>query len=169
VKQAGNSTLGMVLMVLLMGGLTLHATRTRLAQDVVLVADEQNYHRDFWQAAGALQWGMVQSWPDTQGWQCLDWAAEHWRSCLLRLEGDDGLLQGSGAGRELALWHWVSTQGSQVKPKPQGWIDYCPLSDTALCQAATGIQPGGNPGRDAAAGNEHQRVVALSSGANAEF
>jgi len=28
VKQRGNSTLGMVLMMLLMGGLTLHATRS---------------------------------------------------------------------------------------------------------------------------------------------
>lgn len=138
-NQAGNSTLGMVLMVLLMGGLTLQATRTRLAQDMVLVADEQHYHQDFWLAAGALQWGTVQHWPHSQGWQCQDWAAEKWRSCLLRMEGDNGLLQGHGAERELALWHWVSIQGNQLKPRGQGWIDYCPLADAALCQAATGI------------------------------
>ncbi|WP_313689157.1 DUF2509 family protein [Pantoea sp.] len=168
-KQAGNSTLGMVLMVLLMGGLTLHATRTRLAQDMVLVADEQQHHQDFWRAAGALQWGKVQHWPQTPGWQCQWWETEQWRSCLLRMEDDHGLLQGSGTGRELALWHWVSLQGNQIRFRAHGWIDYCPLADAALCQAAARIQPGGNAGGDAAAGDEHQRAAALSSGAGAGF
>lgn len=44
-KQRGNSTLGMVVMLLLMGGLTLHAARTQLAQGMALVADSSSISR----------------------------------------------------------------------------------------------------------------------------
>jgi hypothetical protein len=134
VKQRGNSTLGMVLMMLLMGGLTLHATRTQLSQGMVLVADEQLHSQDFWQAQAALTWGRVQNWPQATGWQCQQWTAEQWQSCLLRMEDDNALLSGHGEGRALWLYRWVSISNTQPQPQEHGWIDYCPLSQPALCQ-----------------------------------
>lgn len=133
-KQHGNSTLGMVLMMLLMGGLTLHATRTQLSQSMVLVADEQLHSQDFWQAQAALEWGSVQNWPQATGWQCQQWTAEQWQSCLLRLEDDNALLSGHGEGRGLWLYRWVSIPNTQPQLQAHGWIDYCPLSQPALCQ-----------------------------------
>ena len=80
VNQRGNSTLGMVLMLLLLGSLTLHAARTQLAQGMVLVGDEQQHHRDFWQAEAALQWGLTLNWSAGLGWKCQSWAPEQWHS-----------------------------------------------------------------------------------------
>lgn len=133
-KQTGNSTLGMVLMMLLMGGLTLHATRSQLSQNMVLVADEQQHHQDFWLAHSALTWGSVQNWPQQTGWQCQQWTAEQWQSCLLRMEDDNALLSGHGEGRALWLYRWVSMRNTQPELQEHGWIDYCPLSQTTLCQ-----------------------------------
>jgi len=140
VKQRGNSTLGMVLMMLLMGGLTLHATRSQLTQGMVLVADEQQHSKDFWQAQAALAWGSVQNWPLATGWQCQQWAAEQWQSCLLRMEDDNALLSGHGEGQALWLYRWVSMRNTLPQPQEHGWIDYCPLSQPELCQpAAAGL------------------------------
>ena len=133
-KQRGNSTLGMVLMVLLMGGLTLHATRTMLSQGMTLVADEQQHQQDFWQAQAALQWGAIQNWPLANGWQCQSWAAEKWQSCLLRMEDDNALLSGRGEGRTLWLYNWATIPLTQPQLHKHGWIDYCPLSQPELCQ-----------------------------------
>jgi len=137
VNQRGNSTLGMVLMLLLLGSLTLHASRTQLAQGMVLVADEQQHHKDFWQAQAALQWGLTQSWPAVVGWQCQTWSPQQWRSCLLRMEEGNAVLSGQGEGRELRLWQWVSPQGQTLQPQQHGWLDYCPLAKPENCQPQT--------------------------------
>jgi len=120
VKQRGNSTLGMVVMLLLMGGLTLHAARTQLAQGMALVADEQQHQQDFWQAQAALTWGRQQNWPQAAGWQCQT--------------ENHGLLLARGTGRALVLYQWVSLRNGQLQPQPHGWIDYCPLAKAEQCQ-----------------------------------
>ena len=132
-KQQGNSTLGMVVMLLLMGGLTLHATRTQLAQGMALVADEQQHQQDFWLARAALQWGLQQNWPQAAGWQCQSGLADAWHSCLLRQEENHGLLSARGTGRSLVLYQWVSLRNGQLQPQPHGWIDYCPLAKAQQC------------------------------------
>lgn len=133
-NQRGNSTLGMVLMLLLLGGVTLHATRTQLEKDVVLVADEQQHHKDFWQAQAALEWGLAQSWPPVSGWQCQTLPSHRWQSCLLTMEEGNALLSGQEEGRELRLWQWVSRQSDSLQPQAQGRIDYCPLPKSEQCQ-----------------------------------
>lgn len=133
-NQQGNSALGMVLMLLLLGGLTLHVTRTQLSQGMVLVAEEQQHHQDFWQAQAALQWGLTQNWQATEGWQCQLWTSQQWQSCLLRMEAGNALLSGQGEGRALRLWQWVSFQNHVLQPQKHGWIDYCPLANKAQCQ-----------------------------------
>lgn len=132
-NQRGNSALGMVLMILLMGSITLHASREMLGQGMRLVADEQHFIQDFWRAQSALQWGMTLNWPATEALHCQQETSAGWRSCIKRGENGEVLLKGEASGSELALWHWVSAQGNRIKALPHGWIDYCPLSKTELC------------------------------------
>ena len=137
-NQYGNSTLGMVLMLLLLGSLTLHATRTQLSQGMVLVADTQKHHKDFAQAQAALQWGLMQSWPEASGWQCQQQTVHQWLSCLLHTEEGNALLSGQDEKSELRLWQWVSPRNQRLHPQAHGWIDYCPLSKPEHCQPQEG-------------------------------
>ncbi|SNY65679.1 DUF2509 family protein [Pantoea sp. GL120224-02] len=137
-NQYGNSTLGMVLMLLLLGSLTLHATRTQLSQGMVLVADTQQHHKDFAQAQTALQWGLMQSWPAASGWQCQQQSAHQWLSCLLQMEEGNALLSGQDEKSDLRLWQWVSPRNQRLHPQAHGWIDYCPLSKPEHCQPQEG-------------------------------
>lgn len=127
-RQGGNSALGMVILVLLMGSATLHISRYQLAQGMSLLADERQYILDFYQAQSALRWGSTLSWPPGEGWQCRQEKTFGWRSCLRRDEQGRALLHGEGDGRELALWHWAENQGDRLRLSPHGWIDYCPLA-----------------------------------------
>lgn len=137
-RQQGNCTLGIVLMLLLLGGVTLHATRNQLSRSMVLVLDEQRYHRDFWQAQSALQWGLTQSWPQTAGWRCQRWPAQLWQSCLLRMGNNNALLSGRGEEGEFWLWRWVLLQGNRAQSLVHGWLDYCPLAKPEHCQPSGG-------------------------------
>ncbi|WP_130831491.1 DUF2509 family protein [[Erwinia] mediterraneensis] len=132
-RQNGNSALGMVIMVLLMGSATLYASRQQLAQGMALLADERHYILDYHQAQSALRWGATLNWPVGVGWQCQQEKTFGWQSCLWRGEKAQALLRGQGAGRELALWHWVEESGNQLRLLPHGWIDYCPLALPELC------------------------------------
>lgn len=130
-NQKGNSALGMVLMILLMGSLTLHASRERLEQGMSLVADERQHYQDFWAAQSALQWGLTLSWPQAQG--CQQERRQGWESCLQKVSDERALLKGRAAAGELALWRWVAKEGYRLRPLPHGWIDYCPLATAKLC------------------------------------
>lgn len=127
-KQDGNSALGMVIMVLLMGSATLYASRQQLTQNMGLLADERQHILDYYQAQSALRWGATLSWPPGSEWQCQLEKTLGWRSCLRRNEQGGALLRGEGEGRELALWHWAEDQGNRLRLLPHGWIDYCPLA-----------------------------------------
>ncbi|QDY42883.1 DUF2509 family protein [Candidatus Pantoea soli] len=140
-NQQGNSALGMVLMVLLVGSVTLNATRTQLGQGMPLLADVRQQQQDYWQAQAALQWGLQQNWSPGEGWRCQTEMQQQWQSCLLRQEEDHGLLSARHAGRALWLFHWISLRNAGVQAQAHGWIDYCPLPEEALCppQDAAGL------------------------------
>lgn len=133
-NQQGNSALGMVLLVLLMGSLTLHASRDRLEQSMSLVADERQHIKDFWAAQSALQWGLSLSWPETQTQRCQQERQQGWQSCLQKVDDERALLKGQATKSELVLWRWVEAKGKRLKPLPHGWIDYCPLASANLCR-----------------------------------
>ncbi|MGK3141827.1 DUF2509 family protein [Pantoea sp. C2G6] len=133
-KQQGSSALGMVLMVLVMGSLTLHASRKMAEQGVRTLADEQRFIQDFWRAQSALQWGLTLNWPAGEAIGCQQDARQGWRSCLQRGEKDEGLLKGEASDSDMAVWHWVRLQQNHVTALPHGWIDYCPLTPPASCR-----------------------------------
>lgn len=132
-KAQGNSALCMVLIIMLTGSLTLHASREMLAQGMSGVADEQRFIQGFWQAQSALQWGLTLQWPEQQTLTCQQEKQYGWQSCLQRTADDKGLLKGEDRNSEMASWHWVRVQGSRLHPLPQGWIDYCPLAAAEDC------------------------------------
>ena len=133
-RQHGSSTLGMVLMLLVIGSLTLHASRKMLEQGMLLLADEQQFIQDFWRAQSALQWGFSLSWSASEAASCQQDDRHGWRSCLQRGEKDEGLLKGEASGSGMAVWQWVRLRGNQITALPHGWIDYCPLTPPATCQ-----------------------------------
>ena len=132
-KQQGSSTLGMVLMLLVIGSLTLHASRKMLEQGMGLLADEQHFIQDFWRAQSALQWGLSRSWPMGETAGCQLEPQQGWRSCLQRGEDGEGLLKGEASGSGIAVWQWVTPQGSRIQAVPHGWIDYCPRARASDC------------------------------------
>lgn len=131
--QKGNSALSMVLIVLLMGSLTLHASRARLEQGLTLVADERRYFQAWLAAQSALSWGLTLSWPAAHAAGCQQARPQGWQSCLRRIDDARGLLKGQAIDSELALWRWVAWEGDRVRPLPHGWIDYCPLATPDRC------------------------------------
>ncbi|MDH2068148.1 DUF2509 family protein [Pantoea sp. GD03673] len=133
-KQRGSSALGMVLMIMVIGSFTLHASRKMSEQGMRLLADEQQYVQDFWRAQSALQWGLSMSWSAAKPALCQQDDRQGWRSCLQRGENNEGLLKGEASGRGMAVWHWVRLRGNQITALPHGWIDYCPLTSPATCQ-----------------------------------
>lgn len=132
-KQHGSSAPGMVLMILIMGSLTLNASRTLLDRGRGLVADEQQHYKDFWAAQSALRWGMTLNWPVVRERVCQQHTPLHWRSCLQDTDNGRMLLKGERTGSELALWHWVERQENRIRALPHGWIDYCPLAAPERC------------------------------------
>lgn len=132
-KQRGSSALGMVLMILVIGSFTLHASRKMSEQGMRLLADEQQYVQDFWRAQSALQWGLSLNWPASEAARCQQDDRQGWRSCLQRGEKDEGLLKGEASESGMAVWQWVRLRGNQITALPHGWIDYCPLTPPATC------------------------------------
>ncbi|MEN4588553.1 DUF2509 family protein [Pantoea agglomerans] len=131
-KQRGSSALGMVLMIMVIGSFTLHASRKMSEQGMRLLADEQQFIQGFWRAQSALQWGFSLSWSASEAASCQQDDRQGWRSCLQRGEKDEGLLKGEASGSGMAVWQWVRLRGNQITALPHGWIDYCP--PPATCQ-----------------------------------
>jgi len=134
VKQRGSSALGMVLMIMVIGSFTLHASRMMSEQGMRLLADEQQFIQGFWRAQSARQWGCSRSWSASEAASCQQDDRQGWRSCLQRGEKDEGLLKGEASGSGMAVWQWVRLRGNQITALPHGWIDYCPLTPPATCQ-----------------------------------
>lgn len=143
-SQQGGVVLGMTIMLVMLATLMLHAMQRQLDLSLSLVADEQQYVRDFQQAQSALNWGLQQAWPQVPGWTCRTQAEYQWRACLL--QDDEALLFGEPVTQQallpaddapaLRLWHWVRANGNRLKALPGGWIDYCPLSPAQACDDA---------------------------------
>ena len=127
----------MVVLILLLGSGLLYATRQQLDVALSLVADERQYLLDYHQALSALAWGKQLNWSHQQGWRCQQQTQFGWRACLLRLDNGEALLRGTGlaaAAEALALWQWLElAHGERWQPLAHGWLDFCPLSQSASC------------------------------------
>ncbi|WP_437612823.1 DUF2509 family protein [Erwinia sp. V71] len=132
-QQQGSGALGMVVLILLLGGALLHATRQQLDAALTMVAQERQHIIDYYAAQAALEWGSQLSWPDSSGWQCQTETQQQWRVCLQRNDPLRILLRGEHLAQPLALWQWVEPDGQRLRPLAHGWIDFCPLTHDADC------------------------------------
>lgn len=130
-RQRGASSLALVLLLLVLGSLMLQGLNQMQRRQVAMVNDEVIALRDTARAHSALQWGKMQLWSAVQVTQCLSYQQGS-RVCLRLLNDDAIILMADSAG--IRVWLAGVRLAGTLSFSPQGWSDFCPLSEKALCQ-----------------------------------
>ncbi|WP_244880018.1 YgdB family protein [Pectobacterium betavasculorum] len=145
-KQEGSGTLGMVLLIAIIGLLLMSGLQRQLDAAIQMGNDERHYLRAFNQALSSLNWGRGQRWGAlTENWQCQQMSAEQLAVCLRAAsDGVQGILRGEGglpvSAQPLRLYQRVSFSALSsgqiaIQPLGNGWLDFCPDKDVARCDA----------------------------------
>jgi len=134
-RQSGFSSIAMVMMLLVLGGVLLHGLDQHLRAQTPLLMNERDAIRAFNAALSAQAWGTTLNWQPTGEWQCQTMQSTGWRACLKAGQKDDVLLaaQGISDRQPITLWRW-GKQGATLAFPAHGWFDSCPLSEATLCQ-----------------------------------
>lgn len=82
-------------------------------------------------AQSALEWGRTLPWQTHAEVACRQHLQQPWRVCLRILETRALLIASSGS---VTLWRLGEVTSDGVHFSPQGWSDFCPLKERALCQ-----------------------------------
>lgn len=131
-RQRGASSLALVLLMLVLGSLLLQGVNQQDKSYATRVTLESQGLRRQAVLHSAAEWGRVQSWTEPSATQCRRYGVENVPVCLRRLPDNRVLMIAYHDGA--ALWR----QGEQVSGKvvfaPNGWSDFCPLREVALCQ-----------------------------------
>lgn len=138
--ESGNSTILMVLFLLLSGTTMLAGLSTHLSAQQRLGSQEARAITQFAGAQSAISWGMWQRWWPQEQWVCQTEASLALRACLRQVEGEAVLLagflaEGPPAGR-LVHWRWGTLKKGKFIASDHGWLDYCPLGDKPQCDLA---------------------------------
>ncbi|MBE8597508.1 YgdB family protein [Xenorhabdus sp. BG5] len=143
-KQQGNILLISIMMLLALSLMMLKALHYQQESAMLMMMDEQNYLRAFWQAESSLIWGKAQLWQINQqeigAWICLQDTEFNLKSCLRYYSDNLFLLKGIAqfaSGEKLELYQWMK----QMKPLNQdtlipiesGWLDFCPVAQAEFC------------------------------------
>ena len=131
-RQRGISSLALVLLLLLLGSLMLNGLNQQLTSHIWRVNRERQGIRSTSDVSSAMELARYRIWPSEPMVQCLQPAAEGVRSCLRIFADGSALLITASA--EAALWRLGRVEGEQVRFSPHGWSDFCPLTESALCQ-----------------------------------
>ncbi|OON39573.1 hypothetical protein BTJ39_13030 [Izhakiella australiensis] len=132
-RQRGSSASGMVMILMLAAILVMHGNLRQLSAGWFSVVGEQHFIRQQVAASSALAWGIRRHWRAAAGWHCQFYPHLSWRACLLMNgEGNEGVIRGDSGAGSLSVWRWIELRRGLLRPKPRGWIDYCPL--TQDCQ-----------------------------------
>lgn len=134
-RQGGFSSISMVMMVLVLGGVLLHGLEQHLRAQSSLLMNERGAIIAFNNALSALAWGTTLNWQPIREWRCQTTQDTGWRVCIKALPRADVLMaaQGLKDNPPLTLWRW-GTIGASLTFSSHGWIDICPLSEASLCQ-----------------------------------
>jgi len=134
-RQKGFSSIGMVMMLLILGSVLLHGLDQHLRAQTPLLINERDAIHAFNAAISAQAWGTTVNWQPGSKWQCQTMPASGWRACLKAGLKSDVLLaaQGVNDNQPITLWRW-GKQGATITFSANGWIDSCPLSEATLCQ-----------------------------------
>ncbi|MGO2158056.1 MAG: YgdB family protein [Serratia proteamaculans] len=141
--QRGGSTLAAVMMLLVMGLMLLNAQHRQLDSALLLAADEKRYLQAYNQAASALSWGVVQSWPRgrlvANDWWCQQ--TGELRACA-KLSSQAGIVLVRGDaqishGEPLRLYQRTQPEGTGgdigLRVETGGWLDFCPEKKQVDC------------------------------------
>lgn len=130
-RQQGMSSLALVLLLLILGSLMLAGLNQQLAALMRIVSAERQAIEHQAIAQSALEWGRMLPWQTQAEFACRQHAQQPWRVCLRILEGRALLIASSGS---VTLWRLGEIATDGVHFSPQGWSDFCPLKEKALCQ-----------------------------------
>lgn len=139
-REAGQSTLLMVLMLLLLGLMMLSGLSYYLADQRQWGMKEVRSIVRYAGAQSALAWGSRQQWSPQPHWQCQTETFSGLRACLYQAKDNEvllaGTLVGSNLSESLVFWRWGRLKNGKFIASAHGWLDYCPLSDKTRCNLA---------------------------------
>ncbi len=130
--QRGMSSLGLVLLIMLLGSVMLSGLNQRQQTHHLRVVSESRALRTMAEAQSAMEWGRVQPWQSRPAVQCRQSHARDWRACL-RIFDDQTLLLIAASGGH-TLWRLGAVENDRVTFSRHGWSDFCPFTGEALCQ-----------------------------------
>lgn len=134
--ERGSSALAFVLLMFSLGMVMLNGLQQQLNLQQSVVAGEVNYLQQYAQALSAQSWGSQQRWEPLTQWQC-KMQGGLWRACVLVLETGEGIMAAQKVSEQgnvpITLWHWGNIEDTRWVVAPHGWLDFCPLSEVALC------------------------------------
>lgn len=133
-RQRGFSTIAMVMMLLVTGGILLQGLDRHLRAQSSSIASERDAIMAFNSALSAQAWGRTLHWQPDNTWQCQTMQAQQGRACIKSVGKGEILMaaEGDPAIPPITLWRWGSLTSSGGF-SPNGWIDTCPISEAALC------------------------------------
>ncbi|MCS3430950.1 YgdB family protein [Klebsiella sp. BIGb0407] len=140
-REAGHSTLLMVMMLLLLGLMMMAGLSSYLAAQRQWGMKEVRTIVRYAGAQSALAWGAEQQWSPQQRWQCQTEALSGLHACLYQLKSNEVLLAGTlvdgNLSENLVFWRWGEVKKGKFIASNHGWLDYCPLSDKTRCNLAS--------------------------------
>lgn len=134
--EGGSSALAFVLLLFSLGMLMLNGLQQQLNQQQSVVASEIGFLKQYVQALSAQSWGSQLRWQAANQWRCQQQANE-WRACVLVTAKGEGLMAAQEVPEHgqapITVWRWGYIDNSRWIAAPHGWLDFCPLAETALC------------------------------------
>ncbi|HGY5078064.1 TPA: DUF2509 family protein [Citrobacter gillenii] len=130
-RERGVSSLAMVLLLLLLGGLLLQGLSQQEASFASRVATESQALQRQAVVQSAMEWGRMQSWQRQPAVQCRRDSTANVAVCLRWYGEDNVLLITDYEG--MSLWRQGEVIDGNIVFSARGWSDFCPLREAALC------------------------------------
>lgn len=130
-RERGVSSLAMVLLLLLLGGLLLQGLSQQEASFASRVAIESQALQRQSVVQSAMEWGRMQPWLSQSAVQCRYDLTANAAVCL-RLHGDNNVLL-IAHYEGISLWRQGEVIDGNIVFSAHGWSDFCPLREAALC------------------------------------
>lgn len=135
-KMNGFSSIGMVMLLLLCGGLMLGGLQLQLNLQRAAAVSESAAIKAFVQAEAALSWGIHQPWQPTASWQCRLTDLAFSRACVLMTARNRVMLAGVGGEgqKTVTLWQAAAYEQGIIVPLPHRWSDFCSFKEALRCK-----------------------------------
>lgn len=132
----GFSSVGMVMLLLLCGGLMLGGLQQQLNTQRTAAASESAAIKAFTEAEAALAWASQQGWEPTASWQCRSADQGLARACIVKTAINRVMIAGQSGkqGSIITLWQAADFVQSKITMLPHRWADFCPFREEWRCR-----------------------------------